>query len=52
MNFYFYSLLVVSIISLTVYKKINPDCFWLYLGYVMVILIIGLLYFKPWPIFA
>lgn len=44
--------LIVAIISLFIYKKINPDCFGVYLGYVIGIVLIGLVIFKPWGIFV
>lgn len=44
-------LLIAAIISLFIYKKINPDSFGVYFGYVIGIILIGLIVFKPWGIF-
>jgi len=46
----FIFIFVVAIISLCVFKKIEPDSFGLYLIWVLFILAIALVLYRPWMI--
>lgn len=48
----FFTVAFVGIISMFVYKKIEPDNYKLYIGYVIGIIIIAALMFEPWKIFG
>lgn len=44
--------LIFAIICLFIFKKINPECFWIYFIWVVLNLILGLFLLRPWGIFS
>ncbi len=45
-------IVVVAVICLFIMKKIDPDAFWVYFGWVIFNLILGLFLLNPWRIFS